>query len=182
MSVININNPIYFAFATEAYNGYTFGIEKISDMLAEFRANVDLHWDETEALYRQAVGNPNYKAYMQLERDGKFAVFTIRHQETGALVGQLAFYIYESMHNVGIIEAREDEFFIRKEHRGGRLAHKIYDYAEKCCKQMGVTQISMSCKAPAGGPDLDKFLRRKGFNPAAISYFKFLEETNDGHV
>lgn len=180
MNVVNLNNPTYFAFDPEVYNGYLFGVEKLEDMLAEFRKNAESHWDETEVLYRQAQGNPNYAAYIQLEKEGKFATFTIRHQETMALVGHICFYIYESMHTVGVMEAREDAFFINKDHRGGRLAHKIYDYAENCFPSMGVKQVTMSCKAPAGGPDLDKFLRRKGFNPVATAYFKSLEENDDG--
>lgn len=182
LAIVKIKETKYYAFPTVGYNGYTFGVEKICDMLAEGRKNVEAHWAETETLYRQATSNPNYNIYMQLEAEGKFATFTVRNKETTELVGHIGFYIYESMHSMGVMEAREDAFFLAKEHRGGRLALKLYDYAEDCVKQMGVHQISMSCKAPAGGPDLDKFLRRKGFAPVATSYFKSLEENNDGNV
>lgn len=181
-NVVTISSPIYYAFDPETHGNYILGIEKLSKMLPELRKNADAHWEETETLYRQAFGDPNYRAYMQLEDEGKFAVFTAREKDSLDMVGHIAFYVYESMHTVGVMEAREDAFFIQKEHRGGRLALRLYDYAEQVFKQMGVSQISMSCKAPAGGPDLDKFLRRKGFKPVATSYFKPLEVDSDGNV
>lgn len=181
--ILNFLSPVYFGFDPEVHGSYAYGIEKLSDVLEDFKKNAESHWEETETLYRQAQGEPNYPAYMALEDEGKFVIFTSRCQDTGDLVGHLAFYVYESMHTIKRMEAREDAFFVAKDHRGGRLAVRLYDYAEKCLRKMGVHQMTMSSKEPAGGPSLDKFLRRKGYNPVAVGYFKFLtEEKSDGNV
>lgn len=167
-----LKEPVYVAFPTKTLGSYTIGIEKMSNTLERTRELIAEHWGETEALYRQLHGDPNFLIYMALEQEGKFVMFTARHNETNDLIGHLMYYVYESTHTMGIMEAREDTFFVSKDHRGGRLASGMVDYAEQCFRKMRVHQMTMSCKSPAGGPNLDKFLKRKGYNPVAIAYFK----------
>lgn len=175
MNIVSIDGPTYYAFEPEQYNEYTFGVEKLKYILPAIKRNIEKHWQETEVLYRQKNSDPNYASYMALEDEGKVVFYTVRHNVNKELVGHIVFYIYESMHSIGVMEAREDAFFLQKAHRGGKLASKLYDYAESTFKELGVSQISMTSKAPAGGPNIDTFLRRKGFKPVATSYFKTLE-------
>lgn len=172
MSVTKFKQPTYYAWPIKQLDKYAIGVEKIADTLVDIKRLTAEHWSETEVLYRQLLGNPNYPAYMALENDGKFAVFTVRSLSAGEMVGYLMYYIYENMHSLGVLEAREDAFFITKDHRGSRLASEVVDYAEECFMNMGVHQITMSSKAPAGGPDLDGFYKRKGYKPVAVAYFK----------
>lgn len=174
MSVAQINQPVYCAWPAKTVGDYVVGVEKLPAILTDIKRLTGEHWEETEVLYRQLLGKPNYPAYIGLEAEGKFAVFTARSLTTGEMVGYLMYYIYENMHSMGVMEAREDAFFITKLHRGGKLASAIVDYAEEGFRSMSVHQISMSSKAPAGGPDLDKFYKRKGYKPVAVAYYKSL--------
>lgn len=180
MSVTKTNPPTYCAWPVEAVGRYAIGVEKLPVILADIKRLTDEHWAETEILYRQLLGKPNFPAYIALEADGKFVTFTARDLTTGEMVGYLMYYIYENMHSMGVMEAREDAFFINKLHRGSKLANAAVSYAEKCFRSINVDQITMSSKAPAGGPDLDKFYKRKGYKPVAIAYYKSLIASEEG--
>jgi GNAT superfamily N-acetyltransferase len=62
--------------------------------------------------------------------------------------------------------------YVQPAHRRRGTAIKLMEYAEKCLKILGVNFITHGHKGPAGGPDLDKFFRRRGYKPYAVEYMK----------
>jgi GNAT superfamily N-acetyltransferase len=164
----------YCGFDVELFRGYALGHEKIADMEQQIRKLHREHYTETETLYKTTPFQPDYTRYKQSEASGQFVVFTVRDVKTHQMVGYLQYYVFRDMHSSGAMIGREDAFFLTKAVRGGMLASKLLSYAEHCLKQLGCQMVGMSSKAPAGGPDIGKFLERKGYEPVALYYSKTL--------
>lgn len=162
----------YYGFEVEDYNGAKLGHERIADMVEELRILHAEHFQETETLYLESPFDPDYRRYIWSEKENQFVVFTARRD--GKMIGYLQYYIFRDMHSQGMMTAREDAFFFTKAHRGGGTASRLLTYAEHCLKQLGCKYVGMSSKAPAGGPDIGKFLERKGYAPVALYYSKKL--------
>ena len=173
-----MNNPKYVGFEPEDHGEFFIGIEKIANIVEEIKVLHKAHWEETEG-YKQGEADPNYLAYIALEEKGQFALFTVRSKKTTDLVGYLKYFVFESIHQTGRMEAREDAIYIAKEARKGGLATHLLKYAIEVFKKMGVHQVGMSSKAPCGGPDLGKLLRRQGFAPVAIFYYKDITDSGE---
>lgn len=162
----------YYAFELEEHRGYIIGHERIAEMEKDIRPLHAAHWQETETLYLDTPCDPDYTRYKNSEAAKQFVVFTVR--KDGEMVGYIQYYVFRDMHSQHMYTAREDALFLAKEHRGGGLASKLIDYAEHCLKQLGCAYVGMSSKAPAGGPDIGKFLERKGYRPVAMYFSKKL--------
>lgn len=162
----------YYAFEPVWYRGYAIGLERIAEMGEDIKPLHRAHFGETEVLYIEGECDPDYVRYIESEKANQFVVFTVR--KSGQMVGYLQYYVFRHMHTQDFYIAREDAFFLLKEHRGGGLAAKLLSYAENGLKELGCKYAGMSSKAPAGGPDIGKFLERKGYKPVATYYSKIL--------
>lgn len=168
-----MNSPTYRAFEPRVVDTVVIGCERIADMEDELRALHEQHYNETETLYLSVPFDPDYERYKEVEERGQFVVFTVRI--LGVMVGYLQYYVFRDMHSQHTYQAREDALFLTKEHRGRNLAPMLLDFAEHCLGQLGCKYVGMSSKAPAGGPDIGRFLERKGYAPVATYYVKQLE-------
>lgn len=170
--IIKIHEPVYFGFTPVEYKNYYIGMEKLEGILTELKVLHSNHYDETETLYKEREIDPDYEGYIELEHAGKFVLFTVRDTETGRLVGDLMYYLGQSAHNKSVLMAREDAFYIVKEHRGGQLAKMFLKFAETSLLQLGVGQIGMTDKSPCGGKSLKRLLEPLGYKPVALQYVK----------
>ena len=159
--------------AGQTFGGdYIIGIEHIAACRDQLAPLHEEHYAETEGY----IGEPlvaDYDRYAMLEQRGGFVLFTARMVPDMPIVGNLMYFIGPSMHGQYQV-AKEDAFFITRDHRKGFLALRLLKYAEECLRGLGVRYMGMSTKAPSGGPDLDPLLRRAGFSPIAIYYGKRL--------
>lgn len=149
------------------------GIERIEDITDEMRELHAQHYAETETLYLDTPFSPDYARYIALEQAKQFVLFTVRYGVE--LVGYLQYYVYRDLHTSDVYQAREDAFFITKQHRGRRIAPRLLAFAETCLRQLGCRYVGMSSKGPVGGPDIGPFLEKNGYCPVAIFYSKDLE-------
>lgn len=170
--IFKLHEPVYYGFQPYQYKEYYIGMEKLENTITELRKLHEAHYEETETLYKERQLNPDYDAYINLEHQGKFVLFTIRNTRDGMLVGDLMYYLGPSTHTKGVLLAKEDAFFISKEHRGGQLAKKFLQYSESCLLQLNVGQIGMTDKSPCGGKSLEKLLKPLGYTPVALQYVK----------
>lgn len=165
------SEPKYYGFATTAVGDHTvLGIEKVADIEEDLRVIHADHYAETETLYLKSPFDPDYPAWAQLEREGKFVLFTTR--VAGKLVGYLQYYVFWDTHSRHTLIGREDAFYLKPEVRGRGLAPKMLEYAEDILVKLGCKYIGMSSKGPVGGPDIGPFLERRGYRPVAIFYSK----------
>lgn len=165
----------YFVEPPLAYRGYTIGMQKVRDVVMELKALHAAHWRETEASYVAGAMDVDYDRYLAAESAAQFLLFTVR-DATGQVVGNLAYSLGFSQHQRGKLIAEEKAFFIAKDHRRGGLALKLLDYAEGVLRLLGVNCVTMTDKSPAGGPCVEPLVRRRGYQPAALTYVKELED------
>ena len=161
----------YFGFPPLGTNKYVIGLESISNIVDEIRHVHQAHWDETEVLYLDRPMNPDYDLFMAKEAERQFVLFTVR-DTNGELIGDLGYFLGLSTHHEGMLQAKEDFFFINKQHRKSGIATQLLQYAETQLKELGVKLIGMSDKSPCGGKSLEPFLTREGYKKVAIAYVK----------
>jgi GNAT superfamily N-acetyltransferase len=166
-------NLNYYGFHPAEDSGTVFGLERVADIEDELRLLHAEHFNETETLYLSEPFNPDYTRYKASEAANQFAVFTARVDST--LVGYLQYYVFRDMHSQGMYVAREDAFFVIKAHRGTGIASRLLSYAEDALKQLDCAYVGMSNKAPAGGPDIGRFLEARDYRPVATFFMKKLE-------
>jgi len=151
-------------------NGYTYAVERIAHCTKEVEDLWELHWAETESKYLPPTFEPDTDGVLHYESIGAMIEFTVRHG--GELVGHLGYFLGPNVHIKRTRLAKEDWFFIRREHRKGGTANNLLDYAEAALKKLAVDYIGMSDKSPCGGKSLEKLMTKRGYAPIAIHYFK----------
>lgn len=164
-------SPQYYGFQQKVVGKYILGVERLSEVVEEIKANFEAHWDETEVNYLTRPMDPDYAMVMDYENRGKYVLFTIRNKEL-ELIGHLMYYLGHSTHHKGMLQAKEDAFFIQKDHRGGALASALLSYAEKCLVRLGVKLIGMTDKSPCGGKSLKSLMEHSGYITTAVVYVK----------
>lgn len=144
-----------------------FKQELLIPVYEEAYALCEKHWNETEEQYRNAEYNPDKEALRNYEQFGMSRYFTCR--KDGELIGHIYFIIFKHLHTQQLT-ANEDFFYFLPEHRKGRNAYRLLQYALKVLKEdMGCVQVGMSSKLTGGKP-IDKFLERMGFTEVAHFY------------
>ena len=147
---------------------FTVEAVRLADTLDEMRELHTLHWKETEAELFGDNMNPDYEAYLKMERDGSMLFFGLFHG--GSLVGDCAIRFHRSLHTQET-EAEECALFIRREYRGRGLAGKFVGYVEEYLKKLGVVGLTVTAKSVNRA---DKFFEHAGFKLAAKQYYKQL--------
>ena len=158
--------------APKVVGSYVIRCAPLKEALAKLRPLHEEHWFETEG-YRHGLGfNPDYERVIDLDQQGRCLMVVVEHRETGELVGDYGFYLSVSAHTQTLM-ATEDQLFISKAHRRGRLGIELMKYAEYALTQLGVRDMNVSVKLVNNvGP----MLERMGFTPTGKQYVKILEE------
>jgi GNAT superfamily N-acetyltransferase len=157
----------------ELFKDFVIDQELFAAVLDEAQELDSRHYEETETKYRGQPLAPKYPAMLDAEKRGQVAYFTARYQPTGKIVGHVFYYCADSLH-AAAYNANEDRYYIDKEHRGSGLARRLLQYAQKCLKERGVTDVFMSSKSPIGGPHIDLFLETEGYKHVANVFHKEL--------
>lgn len=170
---------------------YVAAVERFRAVLPELHLLHLRHFGETER-YRAHQGlNPDYDALLRDERAGRMLQFTLREAATRQLVGNARFYLATSRHTAARY-AREDTYFLLREHRKGLLALDFWRYAEKCMtEQLGVVEVRTDTKLTPGArievldddgraKGVHRLNERLGYTPVAIQYVKTIE--GEDHV
>ena len=152
----------------EEYGEFTIHVASLRTILNEIVPLHERHWEETEK-YRHGIPlNPDYEYMMRAEDQGRFLVFTVRHE--GNLVGNCMMYMTKSTHTQEWI-AEEDTIFILSEYRKGRLGLRFIKYVEDVLRNMGITEIRVTVKTVNRVGDL---LKAVGYQHTANQLIKIL--------
>lgn len=165
-------SPTYHLTAPFIQGNIAIGLEKFSDMLEEIRPLHEAHFNETETVYLDDVFNPNYQAYMDMEKDSRFVCFTVRLG--WKLVAYLQYYVFRDLHTQRVLQAREDALYVHPLVRGKRIAPQLLTYAEDALRALGCQYAGMTNKSPVGAPDIGPFLEKRGYKPVAMYHVKKL--------
>lgn len=170
--------PMYYTFAIGSYKNYAFGLEKMDHIFPDVQDMLYDHWRETESGYIDTPPSFNLDYFRRMEASAQWLVFTVRTADE--IVGYASFFLQPDPHILHKFEALEHMIYLKPEHRKGYLASNLLKYTERHLPKLGVHQIEMVNKAPAGGPDIDKFLKANGFKQTAVHYTKSIKGEDHG--
>jgi hypothetical protein len=156
-------------FQSLAHGDYVIRVESFRAILEELKPLHQAHYLETEVHRHGVPLNVDYEHVAARERAGRAVQFTVRHR--GELVGQLLMYLITSVHTQTPV-AEEDCLFIREDHRGGFLVMKLLRYAEQVLVDLQGEQMIRANSKLANRADV--LMRRMGYQPFAIQFFKFI--------
>ena len=178
---VAIKQPIYRGPEPDTYRGFTFGVERLADIVEDIKWLHRQHWNETERLYQTGDCDPDYDRMIALEKMYSFLMFVVR-DEDNTIVGNLVYNLTYSLHKRGQLNAYENAFYLAKSARTGHLAMKVMDYAERILTELGVHCLTIGDKSPAGGVSIAKLATRRGYQPISVGYMKNLEAPREWNI
>lgn len=159
--------------APEGCEDFVFQSELIEEILDQLKPLHQAHFAETEK-FRETEGcDPDYANYIRLERKGAFMLFTVRHKDTGELLGDAMVMINRNRHTQKW-SAWEDALYLAPQARVGWTALKFIKYVERHLIKLGVTQVAWGCKM---SNDISPIYLRAGYTHTAKVFTKVI--TND---
>jgi hypothetical protein len=160
-------------FAPFEYGMYTIQCERLAHILDDIEPLHAMHFAETER-YRAGVHlKPDLDYMISQEHAGQLLQFTARIKETGELVGNMRLYLYRDLH-AGVFTAKEDTFFVIPQHRGGFMAVRLWQFAERAVLSIGVREIRFSSKLSNGADRMAVYL---GYHAVGMEFFKIFDES-----
>ena len=148
----------------------TYQVEQYSEVLPELKVMYPEHYEELE----QEVGggyelDPDWSQYFALEQSGMLHVITCRKE--GRLIGYMYYIVSRHLHVKSCVTAYEDIYFLRKEHRKGRIGINLFKFAEQYLKSIGVNKVLCSTKVHS---DNSKLLQYLGYSFVEKLFSKYL--------
>lgn len=151
----------------EQCGSYEFAMEPLTDaLIAELRPLDHGFWSETEVTRRDEAPIIDYEHRKAMSRLGRFVVFTVRQR--GVLVGMFTVHIEEAARTAALV-ARDDALYVLPEHRGGRLALRIVQYAIERLAGIGVTDLVFNVQI---GTRSERLAEHIGMRPISTLYHK----------
>ena len=133
----------------------TYQLEKYIDCLDELKEIYPEHYEEL-SVTKSFELEMDYEAYNKIDSVGALKVVTCR--EDKKLIGYIIYTISPHLHYKSCITAFEDLYFVRKTHRKGRIGIKLFQYAEKVLKELGINRIIYSTKVHLDNSRLFEYL------------------------
>jgi len=154
------------------YAGYSIQAERFTAVLPELERLHAAQWAETEKARLGVAMNPNYTHMAEQERAGQLIQFTARDAATWELVGNMRVYLYRDLH-AQQFSCREDTFFVLPAHRGGFLAVRLWQFAERSVVSIGVREVRLSSKLVNKADRMAKYLK---YTPVGTEFLKVFNE------
>tara|TARA_R110000764_G_scaffold187702_3_gene273017 strand:+ start:1655 stop:2110 length:456 start_codon:yes stop_codon:yes gene_type:complete len=143
--------------------------ESLANVKMELLPLLAEHW-ELVALNKGKIKlNPDWKAYARLDASGALRIFTAR--KDGVLVGYFVLIINKSIHYQDHLFAVGDAIFVLPDSRAGATGAKLIQYAEKYCKDAGVSTLTLNTTVHI---PFDSLLLKLGFGLIERVYSKYL--------
>lgn len=162
---------------SERFSEVTFATAPLKVALGNgLRELHELHWQETEGYRNDLELKPDYELMQRMEDAGRFLLFVMLTQSdpgaTPELIGNFMVYIDRSTHT-GLLVAREDTIFVKKEWRGQGRATAFMNFIHGALAKLGVTELRVDCKTSNHVAELLK--RRHGYEEVSVGLVKRLD-------
>lgn len=132
--------------------------ENFFDIVSELENLFPDHYDEL-CVTKDFPLAPDYEQYRSLN-DAKLLV-TITCRCDGELIGYIVFFIKPHIHYRTCITAFEDMYYVKPEHRRGRVGIRLFKYAEDVLKNIGIHRIILHTKVHLDNSRLFEYLGYK---------------------
>ena len=126
--------------------------------IEEMKVLFPAHYDEL-CVTKDFPLEPDYEAYTNLINGGMLRSITCRCD--GELIGYILFIIQPHLHYKSCKTAFEDIYFVKKEYRKGRVGIKLFQFAEKALRFIGVNRIIIHTKIHLDNSRLLEYLDYK---------------------
>ena len=146
----------------------TYQEEAYSDCIDELKAIYPEHYEEL-SVTKSFELEMDYEAYDKIDSVGALKVVTCR--EDGKLIGYIIYSVCPHLHYKSCITAFEDIYFVSTTHRKGRMGIKLFQYAEKVLKELGINRIIYATKVHLDNSKLFEYL---GYTHTDKLYTKLL--------
>ena len=128
------------------------------ELVDELAVLLPLHYDEL-CVTKEFPLDPDYEAYSRLWDAGMLRCITVRAGQE--LIGYVIFVVQPHLHYKACKTAFEDVYFLRKDHRKGTVGVRMFKYAEKVLRSIGVNRIIMHTKVHMDNSKLFEYLGYK---------------------
>lgn len=135
-------------------------VEDPATFIEELREIIPDHYDEL-CVTKDFPLAPDYEAYGRLYMAGLLKCITARNNDDGGLIGYAIFIVQPHLHYKTCKTAFEDIYFLRKEHRLGRIGIRLFQFAEEALRADGVNRIIMHTKIHLDNSKLFEYLGYK---------------------
>jgi len=137
----------------------TYNVETLTDnLIEEVTPILEAHRQELQSHPMKL--NPQWDKYKLMEQLDSF-MWLIARDESGAIVGYVAFIISPNLHYKDYIYAIEDVFYVVQDKRGTRIGINLVKKSEELLKERGVDIITHHAKLTN---NFSPFLQRLGYN------------------
>jgi len=113
------------------------------------------HYEEL-SVTKEFPLDPDWDVYLHLWQGGRMKFITCK--QDGELIGYVIFFISPHLHYKTCLTASEDIYFLKKEYRKGRNGLRMFQFAEKLLKEMGVNRIVYNTKVHLDNSKLFEFM------------------------
>lgn len=121
-----------------------YALECLANVKEDIKPLLEEHW-ELVALNKGKIKlNPDWHEYAALDAAGILKIFTARDE--GKLVGYFVLTVSKSIHYKDHIFAICDVIFVKPENRANKTGYNLVQYAEKWCKEAGVSLLNINTK------------------------------------
>lgn len=156
-------------FGEEEWDGYRFKVSPIKDCADQAMPMFDAYWREAGDQGRGLSPQFDLSQYVQAERSGRYALFTIWQGEE--LVGCTGMFASRN-NKANLVFVYEDLLYVKAEHRRGWLTSRFFKYVERELIGLGVDEIRLTAFP---GVASNKLLPRMGFHHYANDFVKSLK-------
>ena len=132
--------------------------EDVLTIIPQLKHLFPAHYEEL-SVTKEFPLNPDYDAYDRMAIAGQLRFITCRVD--GEIVGYIVFMIQPHLHYKDCLTAFEDIYFVSKPYRKGRIGIKLFQYAEKVLKGIGVNRIIYGTKVHLDNSRLFEYLGYK---------------------
>ena len=142
--------------------------EDFFDILPELQSIFPLHYDEL-CVTKDFPLDPDLEQYKRINDAKLLVCVTCRCDEE--LIGYIVFFVQPHIHYRTCLTAFEDMYFVKPEHRRGRLGIRLFQYAEKVLRAVGINRIILHTKVHLDNSRLFEYL---GYKNSDKVYTKIL--------
>ena len=148
----------------------TYQTEDPAEFIEALKGVLPEHYEEL-CVTKDFPLMPDYEAYGRLHVAGMLRCITVR--EDNELIGYALFIVHPHLHYKSCITAFEDIYFLKKEHRKGRVGIRLFQFVEDVLKKEGVHRIIMHTKIHMDNTRLFEYL---GYKLTDKLFTKILEK------
>ena len=139
-------------------------------LLEQLKELLPRHYEELCPSKENLELAPDYDAYRRLFDCGMLRCITVHHDER--LIGYIIFIVQPHLHYSKSKCAFEDVYWIDPDYRKGRIGLKMFKFAEKVLKAIGVNRVILHTKVFQDHSTLFEYM---GYTHTDKLFTKFLE-------